>query len=420
MSRWGDLSIKPSMKLTYILYVLGLIGVLLFAANCKCDKDDAPEQKTVMSLPCLPTQAYVPGMPPTVITLSNGTKVTFPGTPGHVVTVKVPCPNTTNSNIWAKSQHPVYGSGATSKSKAHLAGRASSSGPAAYLPQVLLDLPFSAQSSASDVPPSNCDPAQPDVIAVDHDNAMVDRFGTCPFQMVATIPVATRPLQIDITPDGKTALVTSFDNAINFIDLGTNKVTFTLPTGSLHPNGIAITPDGAFAYFTNYVPTASDSSISKIDLSTRTIVQTIPAAFGPYAQNLFLSPDGSQLYVTYPYQNVVQVLDTLTNAPITNISVPAPRGIAFNSKGTKAYIAGAGNPDNATLGVVEEFDTNTFQPGPMYQAGLCPNDIAVLYSDQYVITVNYEGQSVSVIDTVSGTAQTTNVGGQIAGLSILR
>ena len=47
------------------------------------------------------------------------------------------------------------------------------------------------------------------------------------------------------------------------------------------------------------------------------------------------------------------------------------------------------------------------------------NKYVVLYGDQFVITINYEGQSVSTIDTVSGSSQTTPVGTKIAGLSIL-
>jgi DNA-binding beta-propeller fold protein YncE len=254
------------------------------------------------------------------------------------------------------------------------------------------------------------------VIEINHDNASVNRMGTCPFQPKATIAVATRPLQIAITPDGSTALVTSFDNAVNFIDLNSNRVTFTLQTGSsINPNGIAITSDGKTAYITSFAP--SGAVVAKIDLGSRSIVSTL--LVDAYPQNLVLSPDDSQLFVTFPYENEVGIIDTFTFTMAYSFTVPAPRGIAFNSKGTKAYIASAGNPDNATAGTLVEFNTNNFQIANRYNVGLGPNDVAVLYGDQFVATSNYEGQSISKIDTVSGTVQTVNVNGRPSGISIV-
>ncbi|HEX6896107.1 MAG TPA: hypothetical protein VF146_12595, partial [Bryobacteraceae bacterium] len=100
-------------------------------------------------------------------------------------------------------------------------------------------------------------------------------------------------------------------------------------------------------------------------------------------------------------------------------TIQAPRDIAFNSKGTKAYIAVAGNPDNATMGVVQEVNTNTFTLGPTYNVGRGPNDIAVLYGDQFVVTSNYEGKSISKIDTITGVVQTTPLNGRVSGLSMV-
>ena len=294
--------------------------------------------------------------------------------------------------------------------------RATSAGTTAYLTQLFLDLPFPAQGPVSQNSNPNCSSSQPDVLQVNHDNASVNRITTCPMQFVTTIPVAGHPLQIAITPDGTTALVTSFDNAINFINLASNTVTFSMPTPSIHPNGIAITSDGSAAYVTHFVP--SNASLVKIDLASHSIVASMPV--GTYPQSVFLSPDGAQLYVTYPYLNLVSIVDTLTFTEAYRFAVQAPRGIAFNSTGTKAYIASAGNPDNATSGTVLEFDTSRLQVTNTYNVGLGPNDVAVLYSDQYVITTNYEGQSVSEINILTGTVQTVSTGGQVSGLSIVQ
>ena len=86
-----------------------------------------------------------------------------------------------------------------------------------HLPE-LRDLPF-----IPDIPPSAaapvCQSSFPDVFATNQLNAVVTRITTCPFAVKAVIPVVDAPLQVAITPDGSTALVTSFNNAVNFIDL---------------------------------------------------------------------------------------------------------------------------------------------------------------------------------------------------------
>lgn len=282
----------------------------------------------------------------------------------------------------------------------------------------MLDLPFPAQRNGSEGTSfQDCDPSQPDILQINHDRATVNRIGTCPFRPIATIPVATRPLQVAITPDGLTALVTSFDNAVNFIDLTSNRVTFTLPTPGINPNGIAITQDGATAYVASFVP--SGAVVAKIDLASRTIAGTV--LVNGYPQNVFLSPDDSQLFVTFPYGNSVSIIDTLTNTVAFGFSVSAPRGIAFNSKGTRAYVTSSDAADQAFgPGTVKEFNINTFQVVHSYAVDKGPNDVGVLYGDQFVVVTNYEGGSVSKIDTTTGAVTTVKGTGQLSGLSIVR
>src|ERR1051326_1496341 len=136
-----------TIKPTYVLYVLGLIFTLLFAANCDCNqKDPAPEQHTATTIPCTVT-TFFPGSPAVDITLPNGSKIHLPATPSYIQ--NTPCPDTTNSPIWGKAQQPVYSPAPTTRDKS-LSIRALGPGLAAYLPQVLLALPFSPRPSATD------------------------------------------------------------------------------------------------------------------------------------------------------------------------------------------------------------------------------------------------------------------------------
>ena len=281
-------------------------------------------------------------------------------------------------------------------------------------PRRILDLPFRPLRSQAQLPPppSSCDASFADVLLVNQTNNTVTRLSTCPYQAKTTIPVAAKPIAVDITPDARTAVVTSYTNAVNFIDIASNRVSFTLTTDfNVNPFGVAISPDGTRAYVTSY--NNSNPEVLVIDVATHAIVATIPVA--PFPLAAFLTPDGSQLYVTFPTQNAVYVIDTLTNSLATTLSIAAPYGIDFNPTGTRAYIASAtGSPANLVV-----LDTSTYSVIKSYPVGLAPKDVAVMYGGRYVIVTNIASKSVSIVDTVAGKVTTSDVGGAPLGISFI-
>jgi YVTN family beta-propeller protein len=69
------------------------------------------------------------------------------------------------------------------------------------------------------------------------------------------------------------------------IDTATNTVAATVTTDDLAPFGIAITPDGAFAYVTHLGP-----NVSVIDTATNTVVTIIET--GGEGLDIAITPDG--------------------------------------------------------------------------------------------------------------------------------
>jgi hypothetical protein len=282
---------------------------------------------------------------------------------------------------------------------------------AAYLPQRLRDLPFTPTVAAPGSAPA-CDSSYPDVLQTDHNEAQITRISTCPFAIKAKIPVVSRPLQVAVTPDGGTALVTSFDNAVNFIDLKTNKVVFTLMTDlSINPDGLAISPDGSRAYVTSF--TDFNPVILVVDVVARKAITTIPTF--AYAQGATLTPDGSQLWITSPLGNETDVIDTLTNTTTYRLNIGVSTAVAFNSTGTMAYVtSGASTP-----GKVIAVDTATFQTKTTYTVGQDPADIAMSYGDRFLVVNNSLGGSVSVINLQKNTVISKSVGGTPSGIAFV-
>lgn len=315
-------------------------------------------------------------------------------------------PKRKNSNA---PDYPVYTrNGPLPDARPHAAN---SNPPSAFLTQLLLSLPFVPPVTPG--APAGCDPSFPDVLQVDHEIALVTRISTCPFAIKSKIPVVSRPLQIVITPDGATALVTSFDNAVNFINLATDKVTYTLNTDfSINPNGLAISPDGSRAYITSF--NTDNPVVVTINTASHAIIGTVRV--GAYPQGAILTPDGSQLWVTFPFGQGVYVVDTLSNTVATVVSVDQSTDVAFNSTGTTAYItSGATSP-----GTVQVVDTATYKVTGSYPVGIGPGDIAMSHGDQTLVVNNYEGNSVTVIDLITDTVHTASFGSSPEGIAFVR
>jgi YVTN family beta-propeller protein len=397
---WSRLS--TSSRWMCVSLALGL-GCVLFSG---CPECDTPPKGSWVA--CI-------GNKPTLMIVQNGAPVPFDTTDTSFDPSKWDCSNP-NSPPAPNPGQPDYKTGTrtgpTGIARPRKANAAASNPPSVFLPRQLLSLPFLPQVPAPATPPG-CDASFPDVITVNHPLGIVTRISTCPFTIKAAIPVVTRPLQIVITPDGATALVTSFDNAVNFIDLATNKVTFTLKTDfSINPNGIAISPDGTRAYITSFNNT--NAVVLVVDLGTRTVLTSIPV--DTYPLGAFLTPDGSQLWVTFPFGQAVYVIDTLSNAITTLLAIPQSTGVAFNSTGSTAYITSASGPPGAVVAV----DTARYQVVKSYTVGVGPTDIAMAYADQFLVVNNNAGGSVSVINLSTGTVKTAAIGSAPKGISFVK
>lgn len=132
------------------------------------------------------------------------------------------------------------------------------------------------------------------------------------------------PFAIAMTPNGKYAYVTNFGSnnfspvgtTVSVVSTTSNLIVNTITLG-VQPSGIAITPDGSFAYVSNYSSlyngmgftnlTSSQGTINIIDLQTNTVISPIiGVGFAPDA--IAISPNGQFAYVTNYRSNTVNII----------------------------------------------------------------------------------------------------------------
>ncbi len=142
------------------------------------------------------------------------------------------------------------------------------------------------------------------------------------------IKVGKVPVTTGITSDGKTLAVTlNAENAVAVVDLATDNVT-TIGVGH-GPAQLFVAPDDRFVFVANQGTEASPAnSVSKIDLSTRTVVASIVVGRG--AHGLVTDPAGKFVYVTNMFDNTVSVIDNDSGKVIATVPVGrTPNGITY-------------------------------------------------------------------------------------------
>lgn len=142
--------------------------------------------------------------------------------------------------------------------------------------------------------------------------------------VVSTIPGFSGPFGIAITPNGKYAYVTNFGSnnfnpigsTVSVVKLSTRTIVATVDL-AIQPAGIAITPDGRFAYVTNYNTlyagsnftnlTPGQGTVNIIDVRTNKVIPPT-IVVGQGANSVAISPDGKFAYITNFVSNTVSVI----------------------------------------------------------------------------------------------------------------
>lgn len=153
------------------------------------------------------------------------------------------------------------------------------------------------------------------------------------YSVAKTIPVGKYPQTITI--QGNYAYVINFQDAkISVIETTTHKVTNTIKVKA-NSSGIAVTPDGKSAYITS-----SPDIVSLLDLNTGKITKTINTGKDSYPGIISITPDGKYACISLAGKDQVAIMDIGNNKITDNIAViDNPQGMAITTDSSYVYIA---------------------------------------------------------------------------------
>ncbi|MCD6578575.1 YncE family protein [bacterium] len=195
---------------------------------------------------------------------------------------------------------------------------------------------------------------------------------------VIKIETGKTPKVIEITPDGKYALVANWhSHSISIIDAKTYKKVKDIPMKGKFdyiPRGIAISSDSKRAYIANM----RGGTISIIDLDNLKVISDIwitpnprhivltkddkylyisdniggkvikydiinkkkiaQTTVGKYTRTIVLSPDGNYVYANSYGENFIGVIDTKTMKLLKKVDFPSPMGLSISPDGEQLWV----------------------------------------------------------------------------------
>ncbi len=229
--------------------------------------------------------------------------------------------------------------------------------------------------------------------------------------------IVARVLSIGITeqtampaPAAAFAYVPAGSAGVSVVDTAANTVTTTIPTAS-PALGIAIAPDGKFAWVSESAADGSASQVEVIATATNTVAANIP--LNSASACIAVSPDGKSVYVCNPAGNTVSVIATGANSVVARIPAGLrPTSVVFSPDGSSAWVA---NPDSSTVSVIDTA-TNTLAT-TISSAGSYPDGLAVSPAGSVVFVSGADG--ISAIDIATRTVvASVSMPGSPLGLAV--
>ena len=218
---------------------------------------------------------------------------------------------------------------------------------------------------------------------------------------IGTITIGGGPDQVAVTPDGATLYVTNFFkfvSAINIAKKSTTNINYDQSFAADILDGEAITPDGKHVYVA-VGNTFHGDKVSVIDTTTNQISDTIKIS---RPDLVAISPNGKRAYVAC--DSGVSVINTTTDQIIATIPLnEAPTGMAITPDGKRLFVTGASG-NVSVINIAKRKIVHTIPDAGTGGVAISPNGKRAYVTGAY----NNPAQGkVSIINTATDTVTTS-------------
>ena len=242
---------------------------------------------------------------------------------------------------------------------------------------------------------------------------------TSAYSFVGSFPADTGdPYGVAISPNGAYAYITNeYSNNVIILNTATNTVVNSISSGINNPYGVAFSPSGTYAYVTNF----GSSNVAIINTTTNTITGYITSGIDE-PKGVAFSPSGTYAYVTNFGSSNVAIINTVTGAVTGSINsgISNPYGVAFSPSGTYAYVANPVYNNVIIINTASNTVTGSITAGlnQPYGVAFSPSGGYAYVTNCNASCFNTGADNVVIIDTTSNTVVGSMHEGLISPLSV--
>ncbi|HEV2117141.1 MAG TPA: hypothetical protein VGR48_14010 [Terriglobales bacterium] len=234
------------------------------------------------------------------------------------------------------------------------------------------------------------------------------------------LAAGSRPVFLATTETGKMYVANAGGNSVGVINGLQTALTTTVTVGST-PVALAETPDGKKLYSANQ----GDGTVSVIETSTNSVLQTISLPPGAAPIWALFSPDGQELYVLNQGLGTVSVIDATSDTIVATLQVgTSPVQMFVDKQFNRLYVVNevVPSPGNPVTDGVWIFDASVDPPKPLTTVSLKvwgPSAITVLANGLTAYVANLELTSPSPNGSVPCTNSSTSPCQSTVSLSVI-
>jgi YVTN family beta-propeller protein len=241
---------------------------------------------------------------------------------------------------------------------------------------------------------------------LNHDNVSV--FDAETLRLEYRIDVPGIVVESAISPDGNTLYVSNFRrNSVQFVDLARREVTHEVTAG-LHPKILVLSHDGSRLFAANW----GSQDVTEIDTATATATRTLHAQLNPRGMAI---TQAGRLYIANFNSRSIDIYEGAsmeTHRRLENVC-RIPRHLVLSPDETRLYVSCL---TDSTLVVLDTQSERAIRRVPV---GRSPKADDVTADGRYVVTADYGGSSVTIVDTTDWTRRTIEVPGMDAASGIV-
>jgi len=206
-------------------------------------------------------------------------------------------------------------------------------------------------------------------------------------RLVFSIPAVLLFLATAADADPTAFVTNRSENTLSIIDISDGTLLQTIPTG-IGPQGLALSPDGQFLY----IAQSLDDTVLVLSTSDFSVQKSIPTAGVP--TDIAVSPDGQLLYVVC--RDSINIIRTADDTIVDSISaVREPAGLALTPNGQRLFVT------SIAQGTLTAINTRDLTPSTVIDLGSAvgPSGIRIAPGGDFLYVTRLSSTKILVLDT---------------------